>query len=281
MPLLSCNNLSWSIDDKVILDNINVQVKKGQFIGVIGPNGAGKSSLLRCLYRFIKPSKGEVTYQHHDIWQLTAKEYAQQVAVVLQHTPQQFQLSVYDVVSQGLIPHQINFKQTFSELFAGISHKTQQQICTALAQVGLTHKSEMPFEQLSGGEKQRAMIAKAIVQKSEVLIMDEPTSHLDVKYQIQIMELAKSLGTTTVVSFHDLNLASALCDEIWVLKDGKLVSSGTPDLVITEPMLSEVFDVCTHVKPHPQHQRPQVTYFYGYSSQTNIIDSEQGVSDAK
>ena len=254
--LLTCQNLSWSVADKHILNDICFNVAVGDFVGIIGPNGAGKSSLLRCLYRYIRPTQGQVQYLGQDIWHWPAKEYAQNVAVVLQHTPQQFQLTLTDVVNQGVIPH--------SSLFAGFCSDHSDDVNNALAQVGLIDKRHMSFELLSGGEKQRAMIAKAIVQKTQLLIMDEPTSHLDVKYQIQIMELAKSLGITIIASFHDLNLASAICDQLIVLKQGELVEQGRPEQVITEPMLSNVFDVCAEVKPHPQHQRPHVTYFYGY-----------------
>ena len=256
--LLSCDNVSWSADDKSILSQISFAVNRGSFTGIIGPNGAGKSSLLRCLYRFIKPSHGAITFAQQNIWSFLAKDYAKKVAVVLQHTPQHFQLSVFDVVHQGLIPH-TSLLTSFTE-----SKGEHTLIENALEQVGLLDKAKQAFELLSGGEKQRAMIAKAIVQKPELLIMDEPTSHLDVKYQIQIMELAKSLGITVIASFHDLNLASAMCDQVLVLKQGKLVADGKPTQVFTESVLSDVFDVCVDVKPHPQHQKPHVIYYYGY-----------------
>lgn len=228
----------------------------GTFTGVLGPNGAGKSTLLRCIYSYIKPSSGTVEYQGQDIASISPKDYAKKVAVVLQHTPQDFQLKIEDVVALGLVPHQ-NWLSSFS-------NQDRHSIYLALEQVGLLDKKQDQFETLSGGEKQRVMIARAIVQQPDILVMDEPTSHLDVKYQIQIMELAKSLGITVIASFHDLNLASAICDNLLLLKGGELVASGTPEEVITEAQLSQVFDVCTQVTRHPQHHAPQVTYFYGY-----------------
>lgn len=267
--LLSCQQLSWRADQQLILDNINFVINAGSFTGLLGPNGAGKSSLLRCLYRYLKPDQGAVLFQQQNIWQIPPRDYAQQVAVVLQESPSQFNLSVYDVVALGLVPHQ--------SLFSANKEQEQQAVNTALEQVGLANKSEQAFEHLSGGEKQRAIIARAIVQKPSLLIMDEPTSHLDVKYQIQIMELAKSLGITVLASFHDLNLASAMCDQLLVLNQGQLVSQGTPEQVITSEMLSQVFGVCAQVTQHPQSAQqniPHITYFYGY--QQHLAQTAKG-----
>nr|WP_246058333.1 ABC transporter ATP-binding protein [Litorilituus lipolyticus] len=240
----------------MILDDINLAVNHQSFTGILGPNGAGKSSLLRCLYRFVKPEQGVVRFDNQDIWQLHANDYAKHVAVVLQEAPSHFNLTVYDVVALGLIPHK--------GLFSTANKSDEEKIAQAITQVGLTHKVQQSFEHLSGGEKQRALIARAIVQSPKLLLMDEPTSHLDVRYQIQIMELVKSLGITVIASFHDLNLASAMCDNLMVLNQGKLVVQGTPQEVITAKMLSDVFGVCAHVEQHPQHNVPHISYYYGY-----------------
>ena len=260
-PLLNVKNVSWDIGNKTILKKINLTIHEGKFVGLIGPNGAGKSSLLRCLYRFNKPSDGVVEFNSTDIWQLKSDEYAKKVAVVLQETPSQFNLSVFDVIALGLTPHK--------SLFSSITNIDKQKIIQAINTVGLADHSDQSFESLSGGEKQRALIARAIVQQPQLLIMDEPTSHLDVKYQIQVMELAKSLGVTVFASFHDLNLAAAMCDELVVIKNGEITHSGTPTEVLTENMLGDVFGVCAQVNSHPQLSKagnsiPHITYFYGY-----------------
>lgn len=254
--LLNCHHVSWSIAEQEIIKDISFAIHAQQFVGLLGPNGAGKSTLLRCLYRYLKPTDGKVSFENDDIWGLSAASYAQQVAVVLQETPHLFNLSVHDVVALGLVPH--------SSIFSRYSQTDEAKIFNALEQVGLAKKQFQSFDSLSGGEKQRAMIARAVVQSPKLLIMDEPTSHLDIKYQIEIMELAKSLDITVLASFHDLNLASALCDRLLVLKAGRLVASGTPHEVVTESLLSDVFNVCAQVAPHPQHGAPNVTYFYGY-----------------
>tara|TARA_R110001632_G_scaffold162373_1_gene280754 strand:- start:1631 stop:2443 length:813 start_codon:yes stop_codon:yes gene_type:complete len=260
-PLLNVKNVSWGIANKSILNDINLQISPGKFVGLIGPNGAGKSSLLRCLYRFNRPTSGQITFNNHDIWQLKSENYAKQVAVVLQETPSQFNLSVFDVIALGLTPHK--------SLFSSVTNIDKQKITQAINTVGLEQHSNQSFESLSGGEKQRALIARAIVQQPQLLIMDEPTSHLDVKYQIQVMELAKSLGVTVFASFHDLNLAAAMCDELLVIKNGEITHSGTPSEVLTENMLGDVFGVCAQVNNHPQISKsgnsiPHITYFYGY-----------------
>ena len=254
--LLTAEHLRWCTEGNVILDDISFAVQKGSFTGVLGPNGAGKSSLLRCLYRFIKPERGKVSFQGQDIWQIQANDFAKNVAVVLQETPSHFNLTVHYVVALGLIPHK--------GIFARANKIDDEKISQAIEQVGLSHKYKQSFEHLSGGEKQRALIARAMVQSPSLLIMDEPTSHLDVRYQIQIMELAKSLGITVIASFHDLNLASAICDNIIVLNQGKLVCQGAPQTVITREMLSDVFGVCAHVSEHHQHKVPHISYYYGY-----------------
>ncbi len=259
--LLTTEHLSWRADDTLILDDITFAIKQGSFTGILGPNGAGKSSLLRCLYRFVKPEQGIITFEQNDIWQVSANDYAKNVAVVLQETPSHFNLTVFDVVALGLIPH----KGIFSRANTTDNEKIEQ----AIEQVGLAHKSKQNFENLSGGEKQRALIARAIVQSPRLLIMDEPTSHLDVRYQIQVMELAKSLNITVIASFHDLNLASAMCDNLLVLDRGKLVCQGTPKEVLTKEMLSDVFGVCAHISEHHQHKVPHISYYYGYLTSEN------------
>lgn len=266
-PLLQADALSWQVGERDILQNISFAITQGQFVGLLGPNGSGKSSLLRCLYKYLTPSSGSIYFNACELSQIANKQYAQQVAVVLQHTPQQFHLAVKEIVALGLIPH--------SEFSFGKTLDNEGKVFNAIAQVGLSGKEEMDFELLSGGEKQRVMIARAIVQEPRLLIMDEPTSHLDVKYQIQIMELAKSLGITVIASFHDLNLAASVCDQLLILKQGKLVANGTPSEVITEQNLSEVFDVCTQVSKHPQKDIPLVTYFYGYLNSKKEGASEQ------
>jgi len=266
VPLLEIKDLSWQVNHHDILKNINCSISQGQVIGVIGPNGAGKSSLLRCLYRVTKPCSGSVFYQGTNIWQISAKQYARTMAVVLQETPHSFSMSVRQVIAMGLTPHK--------GLFSIDSPSDHAILADAIIRVGLIEHADQPFDSLSGGEKQRALIARAIVQQPQILVMDEPTNHLDIKYQIQILELVRSLGITVIVSIHDLNLASAMCDNLMVLNRGEVVYQGTPEEVITTKRLSEVFDICCTVQPHPQTQKPNICYYYGYQ-QGSQVEQEQ------
>ncbi|MCE9679337.1 ABC transporter ATP-binding protein [Shewanella sp. AS1] len=253
---ISTRDLCWHAGERAILSDIHLELPQGQMLGIIGPNGAGKSTLLRCLYRYLKPSHGEISLFGQSIDTLSARAFARQVAVVLQDTPHHFDMTTSQLVALGLTPHK--------SAFAFSTPDDKSKVAEALATVGLTEQQNQAFEQLSGGEKQRALIARAIVQQPKLLILDEPTNHLDIRYQIQILELLRSLQMTVVISIHDLNLASALCDQLLLLNKGKKVAQGSPGEVLTETQLSQVFGICCQVSPHPQHGRPQISYYYGY-----------------
>ena len=255
--LLSVDDLTWIAGSRALLNDIQFKVPKGIMLGIIGPNGAGKSSLLRCLYRYIKPQSGVIRLNDIDIYQFSHKTFARKIAVVQQDTPQQITLTTYQLVTMGLAPHK--------GLFEFTSNTDKNIIMDALERVGLLAKANDLFEHLSGGEKQRALIARAIVQQPELLILDEPTNHLDIRYQIQILELVKSLGITVIASIHDLNLASAFCDKLLMLEQGVVIAKGTPSEVLTESRLSDVFGVCASIESHPQHGKPLINYFYGYT----------------
>ncbi|QIR15421.1 ABC transporter ATP-binding protein [Shewanella aestuarii] len=253
---LSVSQLAWRVDDIDILSGIEFELPQGQMLGIIGPNGAGKSSLLRCLYRFIRPTCGEIALFGDNICRYSAKKFATQVAVVQQDTPPFFDMNTTQLVAMGLTPHK--------GLFDGQTTHDIQLVEQALLKVGLADKAFLQYGQLSGGEKQRALIARAIVQRPKLLILDEPTNHLDIRYQIQILELVKSLGITVIASIHDLNLASAMCDSLLLLNKGQLVAKGSPSEVLTEAQIGQVFEVCCEVTEHPQHGKPLISYYYGY-----------------
>ncbi|WOT05842.1 ABC transporter ATP-binding protein [Shewanella youngdeokensis] len=254
--VLAVKNLGWQLNGQTILSDIEFSLAKGRMLGIIGPNGAGKSSLLRCLYRFIKPTTGSIQLFGNDISVLSAKAFARQIAVVLQDTPHHFDMTTAQLVSLGLTPHKKAFEFTTAT--------DNTVVAEALIKVGLADKANQAYENLSGGEKQRALIARAIVQRPQLLILDEPTNHLDIRYQIQTLELLRTLNITVITSIHDLNLASALCDELLLLDKGRCLATGSPKAVLTEQRIVDVFDVCCEVRPHPQHGNPLISYFYGY-----------------
>ncbi|QYK06051.1 ABC transporter ATP-binding protein [Shewanella zhangzhouensis] len=259
-PAIEVSNLCWRVGERPLLDGVSFALSGNGMYGVIGPNGAGKSSLLRCLYRYIRPDSGSILLNGQDIHLYSRRSFARAVAVVPQELPPLFDLSTEAVVAMGLIPHK--------GWLAADSAADKAGIAAALAEVGLEGYGRQPFGKLSGGEKQRALIARALVQKPQFLILDEPTSHLDVRFQIEVLELLKRLDICVICTIHDLNLASALCDELLLMSRGRLEASGTPEVVLTEAMLASVFGVCTTVEPHPQHGRPLIHYYYGYDART-------------
>ncbi len=254
LPLLQLERLCLTLGGKSVLDDIGFTVEPGRFIGLLGPNGAGKSSLLRCIYRYYSPTSGNIRFGAKSLEDYQADEYARRVAVVLQESPERFGLTVKDVVSLGLLPHQ--------PLLSATAPEERARVSEALNRVGLADKGMQGFDTLSGGEKQRAMLARALVQQPELLILDEPTSHLDIQYQIRLMRLVRSLGVTVLASFHDLNLAAALCDSLLVLKNGRLVAHGAPGEVLTAPLLHRVFGVEADVVTD-ERGVPYIRYGYG------------------
>lgn len=256
MFALRINNLCWHIGASAILSHINIDVPQGVMLGVVGPNGAGKSSLLRCLYRYVQPSSGDIELFNRSLESYSPSALALKVAVVVQDTPINVDLTTEQLVKMGLTPHKNWFERQ--------NQQDDLLIEQALIKVGLSDKASQKLTALSGGERQRALIARAIVQQPQLLILDEPTNHLDIRYQIQILELVKSLGITVIASIHDLNLASAMCDELVLLHQGKVVAHGQPKEVLTQQSIAEVFNVCCEVQTHPQHGQPLISYFYGY-----------------
>jgi iron complex transport system ATP-binding protein len=270
---LSAQGLSWYSGERAILSNVSVDLSQGKMLGIIGPNGAGKSTLLRCLYRYLTPSQGDIRLFGQSVTTLSAKAFAKQVAVVLQDTPHHFDMTTAQLVALGLTPHKGAFSFT--------SEQDKAQVRHALATVGLSERENQSYEQLSGGERQRALIARAIVQRPKLLILDEPTNHLDIRYQIQILELLRTLDISVVISIHDLNLASALCDKLLLLDKGHAVAQGSPAEVLTEQQIAEVFGICCQVMPHPQHGNPQINFFYGYHRLGEPSEADHGANEAR
>ncbi len=236
--LLNISHLSWQIKNKTILRDISFSVRKGEVIGIIGPNGAGKTSLLRCLTNqanILASSSihGSVLLKNQSISQFSAREIAQHFALVMQKNDSIFALSVQDVMKMGLLPHK--------SLFSLDSDHDKAQINLALEKVGLAEAINSQFNQLSGGEQQRVLIARAIIQASQILVLDEPTNHLDVYYQHQVLQLVNKLNITVIMTVHDFNLASLYCQRLLLLNKGQLVCDGAPKEVLTPEQLRQVF----------------------------------------
>ncbi|MDK2563099.1 ABC transporter ATP-binding protein [Romboutsia sedimentorum] len=254
MKKLQVENLRFSIDKKEILKGISFDVPKGSFIGVIGPNGCGKSTLLKNIYRLHKPSSGSIILDDKELSKMKDKECAKEIAVLAQEGSSQFDFTVEQIVKMGRYP--------YKSMFEDYSKNDLKMVKDMLKKVGLDDYSGRSFSKLSGGEKQRTLIARALVQNTDFLILDEPTNHLDIGYQIQLMDLVKSLNITTLSAIHDMNIASMYCDYIVVMKKGQVIKFGTVEEVITSEMLKEVFGVNAYVGINPINKKLQVSFMH-------------------
>lgn len=247
-------NLKFSIDKKEILKDISFNVPKGSFIGVIGPNGCGKSTLLKNIYRLHKPSSGNILLDNKELSNMKDKECAKEIAVLAQESNSQFDFTVEQIVKMGRYP--------YKSMFEDYSKNDLKMVEDMLKKVGLNNYSDRSFSNLSGGEKQRTLIARALVQDTDFLILDEPTNHLDIGYQIQLMDLIKSLNITTLSAIHDMNMASMYCDYLVVMKDGEVINFGKVNDVITSSMLKDVFGVNAYVGMNPINKKLQVSFMH-------------------
>lgn len=250
--LLHLERLHWSLSatGPDLLAGIDLKVQSGEFVGLIGPNGSGKTSLLRCAYRFSRPRAGRVLLDGEDIWLHPPRWLAQRVAVMLQEFPEDFGLSVRDVVAMGRTPH-------LGWLDAG---DDSAPVDHALRQLGLQDRAEQGFASLSGGEKQRVLLARALAQQPRLLILDEPTNHLDPRHQLALLQHLRGSGLGLLASFHDLNLAATFCDRLYLIEQGRIIAQGTPAEVLTEQCLAEVFGVHALVDRHPVGEHPRITW---------------------
>lgn len=235
---LSVQNLSWSPKrgGDPLLHPTSFDLKAGNVLGVVGPNGAGKTTLLRLLYRFLRPISGRVCVDGTDIWDLSARDVAQQVAAVLQEQPSDFALTVHEIVSLGRTPHRRGFAGNNGAHDAKIIHQ-------ALQRLDLHRMAERHLSTLSGGERQRVMVARALAQEPRLLVLDEPTNHLDIRHQLEVLDLIRTLPLTIVTSLHDLNLATGVCDDVLLLEAGKTIGFGAPEHVLSEAAVSGAFRV--------------------------------------
>ncbi|GIH94679.1 ABC transporter ATP-binding protein [Planobispora siamensis] len=218
-----------------VLRDVSLTAGSGRVTGLIGPNGSGKSSLLRCVYRRIRPDRGRVLIDGADVWRTPAREVARQVAVVAQDTPADLDDSVEHVVALGRIPH--------LGALGRLSAAERELVAEAMEMCEITGLARRPFATLSGGERQRVQLARALVQQPRLLILDEPTNHLDPRHQVDLLRLVRALGVTVLVTLHDLQLAAAACDRLVVLDGGAVVADGPVARVVTEDLLRAVYRV--------------------------------------
>ncbi|MFB8086030.1 ABC transporter ATP-binding protein [Streptomyces sp. NPDC055992] len=249
---LRAARVSREAGGRLLLDGVTLAPQPGTTVGLIGPNGSGKSTLLRILAGLLAPHAGTVTLDGEPLAAAGRRQVARRVAVVDQHAVTQDELSVLDVVRLGRIPHRRAWSAPTGEDAAAVD--------AALERTGLTGLRERSWHTLSGGERQRVQIARALAQQPRELLLDEPTNHLDIQHQLELLSLVASLPLTAVIALHDLNLAAMFCDRIVVLSGGRAVAGGTPEQVITEELIEQVYRVRAVVTPDGPQGRPSVRF---------------------
>ena len=249
---IAAENITWRVGQKTIVNNVSLSVASGETVGLLGPNGCGKSSLLRILAGLRRPNSGAVTLDGQNIARIAKKQLARRVAFVEQHGMTEANMRVVDVVKLGRIPHH--------SPFSNWSTQDDDTVTAALQRVEMLSKSEQGWQSLSGGERQRVHIARALAQSPTEILLDEPTNHLDIHHQIQLMKLVSELPVTSIVAIHDLNHASMFCDALIVMQEGQIVAAGSPQEILTESLLWDVFRVETKIEISPFHGKKHIHY---------------------
>ncbi|MEM8958834.1 MAG: ABC transporter ATP-binding protein [Pseudomonadota bacterium] len=252
---LALDGVSWAPRGRKIplLHATSLALAPGRVLGVVGPNGAGKTTLLRLLYRYHRPASGTVVVDGDDLWRISARMAAQRVAAVLQEQPTDFALTVREIVALGRVPHRRGYG-------SGGGARDVEIIAAALDRLDLSGFVDRHLGTLSGGERQRVMVARALAQEPRLLILDEPTNHLDIRHQLEVLALIRDLPLTIVTSLHDLNMATQVCDEILLLKDGRPLGFGPPEAVLSEATVSSAFAVTARRERLRPSDAPHLTF---------------------
>jgi iron complex transport system ATP-binding protein len=250
---IEISNVSFTYERKPTLAGVSATADEGSLTGIIGPNGSGKSTLLRIMGGILKPLSGSVMYDGVSISSMPPMRAAKVVGAVLQDTGAQFGFAVREIVEMGRFP--------YLGLMGKPTKADGAAVSIAMEMAGVASFANRSVSELSSGERQRVYIARALAQEPAALLLDEPTSHLDISYQFEIMEMLKSLtdlGKAVVIVMHDLNLAGLYCDRILALKHGIVAALGVPDDVLTSENILEIYGVKAIVENHPSTSRPGI-----------------------
>lgn len=240
---LETRDVTVELAGQRIVREINLCVEAGEIVGLLGPNGSGKSTMLRTIYRMIRPFAGEVLLSGDDVWKLSARESARRTGVVVQESSADFLFTVREIVHLGRTPQKGVFERETQE--------DEQIVTQALERVHMLDFAERDYLTLSGGEKQRVLVARALAQQPQLFVLDEPTNHLDIHHQLELLELLRELGMTTLLTLHDLNLAATYCHRLYLLAGGQIVAQGTPEKALTPEIIQQVFHVRAAIGKHP------------------------------
>jgi len=254
MDILKAKNLSCGYGPKEVIKDISFSVKEGEFLGIIGPNGAGKTTLFRAITGILKSRHGNVLYRDKNIFKISPRDFARQVAVIPQILEVPFAFTVEEFVLMGRFPHTGRF-----EALKERDYKILEKVLNLTDTFSFRHQK---IFELSGGERQRVILAQGFAQEPCLLLLDEPTAHLDIAHQVQILDLVRKLNReknlTVIVILHDLNLASSYCDRLILLEDGKIFRDGLPSKVLTYQNIEKVYKTVVVVEENPISARPYI-----------------------
>ncbi len=246
--------MTFSFNGTTVLDRVDLHLEPGRMVGVIGPNGAGKTTLVRLLSRLLTPAEGQIQLNGRELSHWQPSEMARVLAVIPQNPELPPTFTAWEMVLMGRTPY-LGWMGKESEGDRVIARR-------AMEKTGVWHLAGRLISQLSGGEQQRVVIARALAQQPRVLLLDEPTAHLDINHQVQtltlIARLVQERQLAALAVFHDLNLASQHCDELVLLHRGTVVAQGSPSQVLTPPVLQQAYGTEVDVMPHPHSGRPMV-----------------------
>ncbi|MCB5951693.1 ABC transporter ATP-binding protein [Enterococcus sp. BWT-B8] len=269
MDILTAADLTSGYGREIISMNLNTSFERGSMTSIIGPNGCGKSTLLKTLARILPELSGQILLDSKNLNQYTSKEIAQKLAILSQTPENSIDLSVFDLVSFGRHPYQKGWKS--------ITVEDQKYIQWALEMTGLTELARESVAILSGGQRQRVWIAMALVQDTEILLLDEPTTYLDPAHQLEILNVLKMINQeqkkTIIMTIHDINLASRFSDQVIAMREGQIFKKGTPVEVITEETLRQVFSIDAEIVCHGKTKRPLVLS-YEMADKENAYECE-------
>ncbi|WP_231104651.1 ABC transporter ATP-binding protein [Haloechinothrix halophila] len=249
---LTVSRLACAAGKRVVLRDVDFAVQRGELLALVGANGSGKSTLLRALGGVRKPVAGEVLLDDLPLGQLSARRRARAITLVGQEEALPADLVVGEMVALGRTPHR--------PPWAGGDATERAAVLAALDQVGLGYAVDHPVEQLSGGERRRALLARGLAQQTPLMLLDEPTNHLDLRHQLGLLRTVRGLGKTVVVAMHDLDLAATFCDRIAVLHDGTLLTIGTPADALTPTVIHDAFGVLATPVTHPLTGRTHLLF---------------------
>ncbi|MEO0227093.1 MAG: ABC transporter ATP-binding protein [candidate division WOR-3 bacterium] len=251
--IIEVKNLSFGYNLSRVLHNLFCAFEEKKFFGIIGPNGAGKSTFLKIIAGILKNYEGEIIILGKSLREISSLQRARKIAFVSQETSFSLNYRVEDIVAMGRYPH--------TKPFQAFGPEDKKAIQEAIEYTAINKLQKRPILALSAGERQRVVIARALAQKPEILLLDEPTSHLDLHHQLIIMEILKKLsaqGITVIVVNHDLNLASLYCQHLILMNQGRIYAQGQPVEIIKREIIKEVYQTDVEIVMHPKKQIPQV-----------------------